>query len=108
MSADGDVTYLKGDIHGIDLTTTDEWTSPTTDATYPSGWALKIDSLDLNLTLDPVTKDQEIQGGLPAASTYWEGKVRAIGSQKGQPITADAYVELSGYVDPGPIEWMQR
>jgi len=28
--------------------------------------------MDLILTL--VVNDQEVQGGLPAASTYWEGK----------------------------------
>ncbi|MEE8045921.1 MAG: lipocalin family protein, partial [Dehalococcoidia bacterium] len=108
MSPEGEVTSLRGDTDGIQLTTTSEWTSPTTNATYPAGWALEIDSLDLNLALKPVLNDQEIQGGLPAASTYWEGKVRATGQQNGQQITANAYVELSGYVDPEPIEWLQR
>ncbi len=27
---------------------------------------------------------------------------------KAEPLTGDAYVELSGYVDPEPIEWLRR
>jgi predicted secreted hydrolase len=108
MSTEGETKILKQESSGIELTATGEWTSPSTDATYPSGWTLRIDSLDLSLTLEPVIKNQEVRGGLPAVSTYWEGKIRASGHQNGEPITANAYAELSGYVDPGPIEWMQR
>jgi predicted secreted hydrolase len=108
MSPEGDVGSLKSDTHGITLTETDEWTSPTTGATYPSGWTIEIESLALDITIDPVADDQEVQGGLAAASTYWEGKARVSGTQNGQPISGDAYVELSGYVDPEPIEWMHR
>ena len=108
MSPEGEAKILRQESSGIELTATGEWTSPTTDATYPSGWTLRIDLLDLNLALEPVIKNQEVQGGLPAVSTYWEGKTRASGHQNGEPITANAYAELSGYVDPGPIEWMRR
>ena len=108
MSQGGEVKTLLGDADGINIRTTGEWTSPTTGATYPSGWAIEIESLTMNLILSPVEQNQEVQGGLPAASTYWEGKVTVEGTQDGSPISADAYVELSGYVDPEPVEWIHR
>jgi predicted secreted hydrolase len=108
MSPDGEIKHIKGDIDGIDLGINGEWTSPTTGATYPSGWTLAIESLAIDFILTPTVNDQEVQGGLPAASTYWEGKVRVAGNQNGLVISGDAYVELSGYVDPEPVEWMQR
>jgi predicted secreted hydrolase len=108
MSPDGEVKTLLGDTDGIDIRTTGEWTSPANGATYPSGWTIKIESLAMDLALNPIAKNQEVQGGLPAASTYWEGKVTVEGTQHGSPISADAYVELSGYVDPEPVEWIHR
>ena len=108
MSVEGDVRHLEHDADGIDLAVIGEWTSPETGGTYPSGWSLVVESLGLDVIIDPVANDQEVQGGLPAASTYWEGKAWIGGLQNGLPIGGDAYVELSGYVDPEPIEWMQR
>lgn len=108
MSGDGSVRDLRSEDDGIDLTALGEWTSPESDATYPSGWALTIDSLSMDLTINPVAKDQEVQTGLPSASTYWEGKASASGRHNGIPIAGHAYVELSGYVEPEPVEWMQR
>lgn len=108
MSPSGEVSDLRADSDGIELVAVDEWRSPDTGGIYPSGWALNVDSLGLDLELVPVILDQEVEGGLPAASTYWEGKVRVEGTQFDKPIEGDAYVELLGYVDPDPIEWMQR
>lgn len=108
MSPDGKAEFLQGDIDGIDIRTTGEWTSPATGAEYPSGWTMEIESLVMGLVLNPVAENQEVQGGLPAASTYWEGKVTVEGMQNGVPISGDAYVELSGYVDPEPVEWIHR
>ncbi len=108
MSPTGEVQSLKADTDGIRVGSTGEWTSPSTGAAYPSGWTLAVDSLELELKLIPVALDQEIQVGLPVGSAYWEGKVRVGGVQNGQPITGDAFVELSGYADPEPIEWLNR
>ena len=73
-----------------------------------SGWALEIDSLGLDLVLVPVAIDQEMQVGLPVGSAYWEGKAWVEGRQNAQSISGNAYVELSGYTDPEPIEWLGR
>jgi len=108
MSPSGEVKALKQIQDGIDLQVLGEWTSPTTGGVYPAGWSLTVDSLGMDLVITPVVKDQEVQGGLPAASTYWEGKSSIEGTRNGEPILGDAYVELSGFVDPDPIEWMQR
>lgn len=108
MSPDGAVRHLEEDSDGIDLNVNGRWTSAETDATYPSGWDLRVDSLGLDLELVPAANDQEVQGGLPSASTYWEGKVLIGGLQNGSPISGNAFAELSGYVDPDPVEWMQR
>lgn len=107
MSPGGEVQDLDESADGIALDVLDEWTSAETGGTYPSGWSLIVESLGLELILDPLADDQEVQGGLPAASTYWEGKTSVVGQQNGIAITGDAYVELSGYVDPEPIGWMQ-
>jgi len=32
---------------------------------------------------------------------YWEGAVAISGSQGGQPVGGDGYVELTGYADSG-------
>lgn len=108
MTPDGVVTQLTGDVGGIKVDVLDRWTSPSTGGTYPSGWNLSVESLDLELTLMPLVLDQEVQGGLPAASTYWEGKVAVGGTQDGTLVSGNAYVELSGYVDPKPVMWRQR
>jgi predicted secreted hydrolase len=108
MSSEGEVRALTQVEDGIELATIGEWTSPTTGATYPSGWSLAIESLSMDLIITPEVNDQEVRGGLPAASTYWEGESWVGGRQNGEPIAGNAYVELSGFVDPEPIEWMRR
>ena len=108
MSPDGNVRDLREQSDGINLGVLSEWTSTESGGTYPSGWSLSIESLSMELTINPVADDQEVKGGLPAASTYWEGKSHVSGRQNGTAIAGDAYVELSGYADPEPVEWMQR
>lgn len=107
MSPDGEVRPLT-QADGIFLEPIDQWTSEMSGATYPFGWSLKVETLGLEAVITPVSSNQEVRGGLPAASTYWEGKSTVLGHQNGSVITGDAYVELSGYVDPDPVEWMQR
>ncbi|MDG0867537.1 lipocalin family protein [Candidatus Lucifugimonas marina] len=108
MSPEGDVVDLKQESDGISVQAIDEWVNQLTGTVYPWGWTINIESLDLNLTITPLAGDQEMHGGLPAASTYWEGKSTVVGHQGGRAILGDAYVELSGYTDPDPVEWMRR
>ena len=68
-----------------------EWTSPVTDCTYPSGWAISVSGLSITVT--PVQNDQEI----PYPITYWEGDAIVAGDVSGR-----AYVELARYCQTRP------
>jgi len=69
------------------------WTSPVTNAVYPSGWTISLPSAQLELTIEPLLKAQEMQLNF----VYWEGAVRVAGTSNGAAITGNGYVELTGY-----------
>ena len=71
----------------IQITPLGEWTSPATGCTYPLGWELVVDGL--NLTVTPVMAEQEIAS---PEKTYWEGAATVSGDATGR-----AYIELVGY-----------
>jgi predicted secreted hydrolase len=79
------------------LQTLDHWTSPRTGAVYPSGWRLAIQPIQLELNITPSARDQELETPGTTNITYWEGSVSVSGSSKGQAISGDGYVELTGY-----------
>ena len=74
----------------------DSWTSPTTGATYPSGWDLTVKNTNINLTLIPVMKNQELDTRASTGQVYWEGAVEALiaGNKVGR-----GFVELTGYYE---------
>jgi len=80
----------------VALSALDKWTSPTTGATYPSGWRLSVPSRGLDLTITPRMRDQEMR----LSTTYWEGAVSIEGTLAGKPIKGRGYVELTGYAAP--------
>lgn len=55
---------------------------------YPIGWQLSIPSQQINLSIDPINKDQYFDGTIP----YWEGAITTQGSH-----LATGYLELFGY-----------
>jgi predicted secreted hydrolase len=83
----------------IQLTPLDTWTSPTSNATYPSRWQISIPSLELSLKLTPLLADQELRTSHSTRVTYWEGTVAVEGTERGQPIKGQGYVELTGYAE---------
>lgn len=91
VEADGTIRIL--DQAPVILDVLDTWRSPRSGAVYPSGWQLTIPELALELTIQPVLRDQE----LPVTIIYWEGAVDVRGSQGGQPLSGRGYVELTGY-----------
>lgn len=105
MDVDGLVTHVTD---GIEIDVLETWTSPHSGGEYPSEWQMNVEEIALELDLLSIWDEQEVSEGLPRASTYWEGKVDVSGTKDGDPITGVAYVELSGYVDPDPIEWLHR
>jgi len=87
--------HLPGD--DISLIPTDTWLSPATGVEYPSGWLLEIASLDLAVTLAPVQRNAEFGDSLYVPIAYWEGAVTVTGTQGGNKITGNGFVELVGY-----------
>jgi predicted secreted hydrolase len=83
----------------------DRWRSPATGGEYPSRWHIRVPVSRLDIEVVPVVAGQEITSGVPPAAIYWEGKARVTGTKSGQPVSGDAYVELTGYVEPPPIDW---
>jgi predicted secreted hydrolase len=79
----------------------DTWTSPVTQAGYPSGWQVTITSLKLALTLTPELRDQELVTTQSTGVVYWEGAVDIQGQHNGAPLSGQGYVELTGYAAVG-------
>lgn len=70
------------------------WKSPHTGGLYPAALNVDIPSRDLHLTVKPRLKDQEL---LLTPFAYWEGAVKGEGSVGTNKITAEGYLELTGY-----------
>lgn len=80
-----ETVYL--DTEEIEINASGQWTSPHTSKTYPMGWDIHVDDLDLTLT--PVMADQEF---VSHYKVYWEGACEVSGNATGR-----AYVEMTGY-----------
>ncbi|WP_420644015.1 lipocalin-like domain-containing protein [Candidatus Leptofilum sp.] len=91
IAADGTVTHLSVDDWSLEVL--DEWTSPTSGATYPAGWQIEIESLDLALEGRPLMLNQELN----VSTVYWEGATAFNGTLAGQPVSGLGYVEMTGY-----------
>lgn len=73
------------------------WESPHSGARYPSRWRVRVPSAGLALELAPLLADQELRTPRSTGVTYWEGAVSGSGTAAGAPVTAEGYVELTGY-----------
>ena len=100
VPADSAPLHLPGD--DISLESTGTWTSPETGAVYPMNWSLRVDSLDLDLTLAPTMEEAEfaLTGFVPMI--YWEGSVAATGARNGTPVAGRGFVEMVGYAPEAP------
>lgn len=93
VEADGTAHYL--DYEDFQIVARDQWTSPHTGATYPSGWTITLnaDAIgaedDLVFNVLPLQPDQELHSG---DIIYWEGAVELTGD-----VTGFGYTELTGY-----------
>ncbi len=94
ISADGSTqTLALGD---WDLDVLKSWTSKASGATYPAQWHLTLPKLGLDIRGQSQMADQELR---TATATYWEGAVSFEGELQDQPVTAQGYVEMTGYAD---------
>lgn len=80
------------------VTKTGEWKSPHTGISYSHGWKLSIPSINAQLTVTPLVKDQEFAKSVFNSPTYWEGICEVSGSSGGKTATGHAYVEITGFV----------
>jgi len=92
IEADGRVQHLTGSEVRIDVL--DTWQSAASGGRYPARWRITIPTFGLTLTVTPRQADQELR----LAQTYWEGAVAIQGDSRGQPLSGQGYVELTGYV----------
>ncbi len=93
VRADGTTRALTLADFQIDVLQT--WQSPTDGTVYPAKWRLRIPSEAIELTLTPYLADQEMH----TLIRYWEGAVHAQGSGRGEALSGDGYVELTGYAE---------
>jgi predicted secreted hydrolase len=73
------------------------WKSPTSKATYPSGWRVRSEKFGLDLTVTPVIEDQELDTRGTTMIIYWEGACEVAGKAGESEVKGRAYVELVGY-----------
>ena len=91
IAPDGALTHLRqGD---WTLEVTDTWTSPTSGGEYPAGWRISVPAVGLELSGRPRMANQELN----VSTVYWEGAVAFEGTRDGAPLTAEGYIELTGY-----------
>ena len=90
VEKNGATRHLKRDEFQIEVL--DFWNSPRSKAKYPARWNLKVPSENIALQIAPTVAAQELDTKRSTRITYWEGSVRATGTQTGK-----GYVELTGY-----------
>ncbi|HEX8559890.1 MAG TPA: lipocalin family protein [Pyrinomonadaceae bacterium] len=95
VAADGRRTHLARE--DFELEPTGSWRSPRTGATYPSGWRLRVARLGVNVTVEPVLRDQELDTRGTTMIVYWEGACAVEGTRGDRAVKGRAYVELVGY-----------
>ena len=78
----------------------DQWKSSKSSAIYPSKWKIRVPGHQIELTLSPTVKDQELITKESTRVTYWEGSVKVEGKYQGGSINGMGYAELTGYAEP--------
>jgi len=101
VARDGGTRALR--LKDYSIAPTGRWTSPKTGAVYPSGWVLRVPSEELEITLDPTVKDQELVAASMGGVVYWEGSVRVRALSRGVAVGGTGYVELTGYSGRAPF-----
>jgi len=97
VDRDGTTRHLKvGDFNLESLAT---WKSAESGANYPARWRISVPSEAIELEVEPTVANQELNTKRSTQITYWEGSIRAKGTQRGQAVEAKGYVELTGYAE---------
>ena len=88
-------TFGPGDVR---FTSNRTWRSPRTGFDYPVAMTVSVGGIDY--VLSPLIDDQELDSRASTGTVYWEGAVRAAGSDGS---AGRGYLELTGY--GAPLRW---
>ncbi len=105
---EGTLVYPDGRKVGLndedfDLRAMSEWTSPRTGITYPHGWEAVFPGEQIELTITPLIRDQEMDVDF----VYYEGATEVAGTMAGEPVQGIGFVELTGYGDREMAEYQR-
>lgn len=95
IDEDGNCIFLSSEEFSVKQT--GSWQSPATGTTYPSGWEIAVEKLDLELKITPVLENQELDTRRTIMISYWEGACEVSGLRDKKEIKGRAYAELVGY-----------
>jgi len=98
VRADGSTEKLS--VADFTISPMETYTSKKTGAVYPSKWKLSIPKLAMDLVVTPTVQDQELLTKESTRISYWEGSSTVSGTRQGNPLSGNAYVELTGYAQP--------
>jgi len=97
LQKDGEIIRLNAD--AVQLQELEWWDSPA-GGSYPIRWKLEIPEQDIELTVSPALKNQE----LDLLIRYWEGAVEVSGKKSGKQLKGHGYLELAGYAKKSNAE----
>jgi predicted secreted hydrolase len=96
VERDGSTRHLK--LADFRLTPLSNWKSNETSGTYPVRWKIELPRLKLQMEVAATLNEQELRPRRSGVGlSYWEGSVKATGTQNGRPIEARGYLEMTGY-----------
>lgn len=84
-------------IRDMEITVERWWKSPKSSGRYPSRWVIRLSNFQISLLIESLMANQELITRESTGVTYWEGAVAGKGQSKGQAVTCEGYVELTGY-----------
>jgi len=95
VSSDGRATNLA--LSEMSVEVLDHWKSPKSGGEYPKRWKIEIPIAGIELVVNPLLADQELATEGSTGVVYWEGAVDGKGRSRGQEVTCEGYVEMTGY-----------
>ena len=95
VNSDGRTTNLN--LSEMSVEVLDRWKSPKTEGKYPNRWKIEIPVAGIKLVINPLLADQELVTEGSTGVVYWEGAVDGKGRSRGQEVTCEGYVEMTGY-----------
>ncbi len=84
-------------LRDIRLVSSRTWDSPHTGGRYPLAWDIAIPRLGIALQATPLLEDQELVSERRLGPSYWEGMMQYRGTQNGETLSGNGYMELTGY-----------